>query len=200
MRTLILCLGNERVSDDGIGAEIGRVLQSLPLPKVIEVKVVPRLRLDLLDELAQIDHLVIVDALVANADSGTCTVVEVTQHCAGVVASGCCHANDVRDLIHLAREVAPAGPECAITIAGVAREQHDCYGAGFSTAVLAAMPRLVDLVLMVTGAGLHVRLLASHTFRQNQGSQRTGPSHYNDNDNGSYRSFGEASQQVPSFQ
>jgi hydrogenase maturation protease len=198
MRTLILCLGNEHVSDDGIGAEIGRALQSLPLPEVIQVKVVPRLRLDLLDELAQIDHLVIVDALVANANPGTCTVVEVTQHCAAVVALGCCHTNDVRDLIHLAREVAPAGPECAITIAGVAREQQDCCGAGFSTAVLAAIPRLVDLILMVTGAGLHVRLLASDTFRRNPRSQRAASSHYNDND--SHGSFGGARGQVPGFQ
>jgi hydrogenase maturation protease len=168
MRTLILCLGNERVSDDGIGAEIGRILQALPLPKDIQVKVVQRLRLDLLDELAEVDHLVIVDALKADADPGTCTVVDVSQHCAAVVATGCCHTRDVRDLIHLAREVTPGGLECAITIAGVEREQQDSYGAGFSAAVLSAIPRLVDLVLMVTDAGLKIRLLASETLRQEQ--------------------------------
>ena len=119
MRTFILCLGNERESDDAIGAEIGRVLQSLPLPADIQVKVVQRLRLDLLDELAEVDHLVIVDALNADAQPGTCTVVDVSQHCAAVVAEGCCHTRDVRDLIHLAREVAVDGQDCAITIAGV---------------------------------------------------------------------------------
>jgi len=171
MRTLILCIGNERVSDDGIGAEIGRVLKALPLPKDIQVKVVQRLRLDLLDELADVDHLVIVDALHANAEPGTCTVVDVSQHCAAVVASGCCHTSDVRDLIHLAREVTPDGQECSITIAGVEREQEDRYGAGFSAAVLAAIPRLVDLLLMVTDAGLKVRLQASEILRQEQRSR-----------------------------
>ena len=168
MRTFILCLGNERASDDGIGAEIGRVLQSLPLPADIQVKVVQRLRLDLLDELAEVDHLVIVDALNADAEPGTCTVVDVSQHCAAVVASGCCHSRDVRDLIHLAREVTPDGSECAITIAGVEREDPDRNGTGFSSAVLSAIPRLVDLVLMVTGAGLKIRLLASETLRQDE--------------------------------
>jgi hydrogenase maturation protease len=168
MRTFILCLGNERGSDDGIGLEIGRILQSLPLPMDIQVKLVQRLRLDLLDELAEVDHLVIVDALNADAEPGTCTVVDVSQHCAAVVASGCCHPSDVRDLIHLAREVAPDGSECAITIAGVEREQQDQCGAGFSSAVLAAIPRLVDLVLMVTGAGLKIRLLASDVLRRDQ--------------------------------
>ena len=168
MRTLILCLGNERVSDDGIGAEIGRILQALPLPEAIQVKVVQRLRLDLLDELAEIDHLVVVDALNADAEPGTCTVVDVSQHCAAVVASGCCHTSDVRDLIHLTREVTPSGLECAITIAGVECEQQDRYGDGFSAAVLSAIPRLVDLLLMVTDAGLKIRLLASETLRQEQ--------------------------------
>jgi len=172
MRTFILCLGNERGSDDGIGAEVGRVLQSLPMPADIQVKVVQRLRLDLLDELAEVNHLVIVDALNADAEPGTCTVVDVSEHCAAVVATGCCHTSDVRDLIHLAREVAPDGPECAITIAGVEREQQDQCGPDFSNAVLSAIPRLVDLVLMVTGAGLKIRLLASETLRRAQLPQR----------------------------
>jgi len=171
MRTLILCLGNERVSDVEIGAKIGRILQALPLPEDIQVKVVQRLRIDLLDELAEVDHLVIVDALNANAEPGTCTVVDVSQHCAAVVASGCCHTSDVRDLIHLAREVTSGGSECAITIAGVEREQQDRYGDGFSTAVLSAIPRLVDLLLMVTDAGLKIRMLASETLRQDQSSR-----------------------------
>jgi hydrogenase maturation protease len=172
MRTLILCLGNEHVADDGIGAEIGRTLQSLSLPEDIQVRVVPRLRLDLLDDLADVDHLVIVDALTADAEPGTCTVVDVSQHCAAVVASGCYHTNDVRDLIHLAREVAPGDPACTVTIAGVACEHSDRYGTGFSNAVFSAIPRLVDLVLMVTGAGLKSRLLAAETLRPERPPQR----------------------------
>ena len=157
MRTLILCLGNEQVADDGIGAEIGRVLQSLPLPESIQVRVAPRLRLDLLDELATADHLLIVDALAGKAEPGTCTVVDVTHHSAALVAAGCYHASEVRDLIQLAREVAAEGPECAVTIAGVEGEYRDRYGWVFSPAALAAVPRLVDLLLMVTGAGLKIR-------------------------------------------
>jgi len=172
MRTFILCLGNERVSDDGIGAEIGRVLQLLPLPDDILVKVVPRLRLDLLDDLVGVDHLVIVDALKANAEPGTCTVVDVTEHSAAVVSSGCCHSSEVCDLIQLAREVASDDSEFDITIAGVERGYEDLYGAGFSQSVLAARSRLVDLVLMVTGAGLKARLLAAEIFRPDHSTQR----------------------------
>ena len=172
MRTLILCLGTEQVADDGIGAEIGRVLQSLPLPIDIQLKVVPRLRLDALDELATVEHLVIVDALEGDAEPGTCTIVDVTQQSAALSASGCYHANDVRDLILLARELAPEGPECEITIAGVEGGHRDRYGWVFSQAALAGVPRLVDLLLLVTGAGLKVRLLASDSLRQEQRPRR----------------------------
>jgi hydrogenase maturation protease len=191
MRTLILCLGNEHVADDGIGAEIGRALQSLSLPADIQVRMVPRLHIYLLDELAEVDHLVIVDALTAEAEPGTCTVVDVSQHCAAVVASGCYHTNDVRDLIHLAREVAPDGPSCVITIAGVACEHSDRYGAGFSNAVLSAIPRLVDLVLMVTAAGLKIRLLAAEILRQERSTHKVTSSSYN------WCGF---SEEAPSFQ
>ena len=172
MRTLILCVGNESVADDGIGARIGRVLQSLPLPMDIQVDVVARLRLDLLDQMEEMDHLVIVDGLTAEAEPGTSTVVDVTGHSAAVVASGCCHSRDVADIIQLAREVAPDGAEFAITIAGVRVDHVDRYGAGFSAAALSAVPRIVDLLLLTTGAALKLRLLAAESLRQDERPSR----------------------------
>ena len=172
MRTIILCLGNQDVADDGIGARIGSALQSLPLPESIRVEIVPRMRLELLDELAEVDHLVIVDGLTADAEPGTSTIVDVTQHSAAVVASGCCHPRDVRDIIHTARDVAPEGSECTITIAGVRVARSDSYGAGFSQAVLSASPRIVDLLLLTTGAPLNLRLLAAEVLHQNERPER----------------------------
>jgi hydrogenase maturation protease len=172
MRTLILCVGNDSISDDGIGARIGHILQSLPLPADIQVDVVARLRLDLLDQLVDVEHLVIVDGLTAEAEPGTSTVVDVTGHSAAVVASGCCHSRDVADVIQLVREVAPDGAEFMITIAGVRVEHHDGYGASFSHAVLSAVPRIVDLLLLTTGAGLNLRLLAAESLRQDERQAR----------------------------
>jgi hydrogenase maturation protease len=167
MRTLILCLGNEHVLDDGLGAQIGRILASLSLAEEISIVTMPRLRLGLLDELVGVDHLVVVDALAVGTEPGACTVVDVTQQSAAVVASGCRHASDVRDLINLARDVAPAGPDLTITIAGVEGAHFDHYGE-FSRAVYAAVPRLVDLLLLSIGAGLKSRLRAAESFRKSR--------------------------------
>jgi hydrogenase maturation protease len=140
--------------------------------------VVPRLHIDLLDQLAGIDHLVIVDGLTADAEPGTSTVVDVTGYSSAVVASGCCHARDVADVIQLAREVAAEGAECTITIGGVRVEHLDRYGASFSRAVLSAVPRIVDLLLLTTGAGLKLRLFAAESLRQSELPAREPPALY----------------------
>jgi hypothetical protein len=64
--------------------------------------------------------------------------------------------------------VAPDGVECTITIAGVRVEHVDRYGDSFSDAVLAAVPRIVDLLLLTTDAGLKLRLLAAESLRQDE--------------------------------
>jgi len=191
MRTLILCVGNASSSDDGIGARIGQVLQSLPLPGDIQVEVVSRFRIELPDRLAEVDHLVVVDGLTAEAEPGTCTVVDVTGHPAAVVASGCCHAREVADIIQLAREVAPEGEGCAITIGGVRVEHSDWTGGDFSSAVLSAVPRIVDLLLLTTGAGLKLRLLAAELLRKSERPTREPVELY---------SWGEASAQAAGLQ
>ncbi len=178
MRTLIVCVGNENISDDGIGARIGRVLQAQPLPVDIQVAVVSRLRLDLLDQLVELDQLVIVDGLTAEAEPGTCTVVDVTGHSAAVVASGCCHSREVADIMQLAREVGLEDSGCTITIGGVRVEHMDRYSLDFSRAVLSAVPRMVDLLLLTTGAGLKLRLLAAESLRQTEPASRDVSAHY----------------------
>ena len=70
-------------------------------------------------------------------------MVEVSQHCAELVASACCHTSDVRDLIHRALEVPPGGLDCTIAIAGVECDQQDRNRAGLGAQVLSAVPRLV---------------------------------------------------------
>jgi len=48
----------------------------------------------------------------------------------------------------------------------------DRYGDNFSDAVLAAVPRIVDLLLLTTGAGLKLRLLAAESLRQDERPER----------------------------
>jgi hydrogenase maturation protease len=168
VQTLIVCLGNERVCDDGIGARVGRILQSLTLPSDVDVTVMATLRFDLLDALADAERLVVVDALAMGmgAEPGMCTVADVTELPAAVASADCAHRAAVSDIIDLARQVSNEGTLQNIMIAGIEGKQFLDYGSLFSDEVVAATPRLVDLILLAIGSKVEVRAMVKDACRR----------------------------------
>ncbi len=168
MQTLIVCLGNERVCDDGIGARVGRILQSLPLPSDVQVAVMATLRCDLLDSLAEAERLVVVDALAMGmgAEPGMCTVADVSELPAAVACADCLHRALVSDVIDLARQVSCDGTLPNVTIAGVEGKRFLDAGSLFSDEVVTATPRLVDLILLAIGAKVEVRAMVKDACRR----------------------------------
>jgi len=167
VRTHIVCFGNERVCDDGLGARVGRVLQSLPLPSDVMVSVMPNLRFDLLDDLAQAETLVVVDALAMGqgTEPGMCTVADVTELPAALASADCSHRAIVSDVIELARQVSCDGDLRNVIIAGVEGKRFHDFGAPFSDEVVSAVPRLADLILLTIGAGVEVRDMVKDVCR-----------------------------------
>ncbi len=161
-----MCLGNDRVCDDGIGARVGRVLQSLPLPPGARVLLLQRLSLDLQDALAEAEHLVIVDALSTGGAPGQCTVADVSELPAGIASADCAHRTSVSHVIELARHVSCDGTLQAIDIAGIEGRQFLCSGVPMSDEVLAAVPRMVDLILLAIGARVATRALVPEVCRR----------------------------------
>jgi hydrogenase maturation protease len=157
VKTLILCLGDENVRDDGIAAVAGRLLLSLPLPSNVAVKVGARVSFDLLDAIASSEQLVLMDALASGADVGTCTVVDVGDLASHVAASECAHRATVSQVLEFARYLAGGSNPYKVAIAGIEGGQFMSCGTSFSDPVWSAVPRLVDLVLLFVGAGIEAR-------------------------------------------
>lgn len=157
MKTLIACIGNESIRDDGLGAEVGRILQSLPLPLDVEVLLVPRLSLNMLDSLVEADRLILVDALSSGGESGMCTLADVTEIHAAIASADCAHARTVSSIMELVRHVGIGPGAPSIEIAGVEVGQSMVVGADFSHEVERALPRLVDLILLAVGAQVSTR-------------------------------------------
>lgn len=166
MQTLIVCLGNERVCDDGIAAVVGRILSALPLPPEVAVKSLPRLCFDVLDDIATAEQLLVVDALATGAQPGACSVVDVTPVPSAMAASECNHQASVNQILDLARYVACDGGPRNVAIAGVEGRQAMRYGARFSDEVLAAVPTLVDLILLFVGARVEARTMVKEVCRR----------------------------------
>jgi hydrogenase maturation protease len=166
VKTLILCLGDEKVRDDGIAAVAGRLLQSLPLPSNVAVKVAASVSFDLLDEIATSDQLVLVDALASGGEVGTCTVVDVSDLASHMAASECAHCATVSQILEFARYLAGGDNPYGVAIAGVEGGQFMSYGTSFSDPVWAAVPRLVDLILLFVGAGIEARTMVKESCRR----------------------------------
>ena len=165
VKTLIVCMGNEHVCDDGIGARVGRVLADLPLPSNVAVITIQKLRFELLDDLAGVDSLILVDALATGGEVGQCTVVDVTNHPSSLASGDCAHQMLVGQILELARYVACGDERRPVTIAGIEGKQFLRFG-DFSEEVLAAVPRLVDLILLVVGARLQARNMVKEVCRR----------------------------------
>jgi hydrogenase maturation protease len=157
MQTLIVCLGDEQVCDDGIGARVGRILQLLSLPSDVKVIAVNRMRIELFDALAEAENLILVDNMLTNVGPGTCSLADVTEIPAGMVSECCSHGANVAQIIELAWQISCDGTLREITMAGIEGKQSNSYGVGFSDEVLASVPRLVDMILRTIGARLETR-------------------------------------------
>ena len=165
VETLIVCLGSERVSDDGIAAVVGKALRSLPLPSDVSVKLVSRIHFDLVDAIAAAAQVVLVDALHRGDEPGACTVVEVREPVASTASSTCAHAASTSHILDIVRYLACDGSCRRVFIAGVEGRQFLSYGAPFSDEVWAAVPRLVDHILFHVGAKLEARIMVKDVCR-----------------------------------
>lgn len=166
METLIVCLGNERVCDDGIAAVVGKVLQSVPLPPQVTVRTPTTVSFDLIDKVAMADQVLVVDAIRSGEEAGTCTVAEVTEIPASLASSECAHRENVAQILDFVRYVACDEPPRRVAIAAIEGKQFLSCATSFSDEVWAAVPRLVDLILLYVGASVEARMAVKDACRR----------------------------------
>lgn len=130
--------------------------------------------MDLIDQLAGAERWIVVDALTTGSPPGTCTLADVTGFPARTVAEGCAHPIKAAQLIDLARDLACDGTPQEVTIAGIEREASCSDGPVMSDEVTAAVPRLVDLILLAVGAGLQARIMLDEVCGRGASSSSEG--------------------------
>jgi hydrogenase maturation protease len=153
VQTRIICLGNELVRDDGIGIHVGRVLAGLSLPPDVRVELAPHLGWNLLDVVAEADHVILVDAMSTGQPPGTCVTMEgqgITRYNAGAAAS---HTLSIAELMELALRLAPHRAPASLHFVGIEGLAFNEYGTEMTPAVRDAIPAAVDAVLRLLDAG-----------------------------------------------
>jgi hydrogenase maturation protease len=152
MTTRIVCVGNELVSDDGLGIRIGRVLQGLALPAGVEVVFAADIGLDLIDTVMSTARLVLVDATRTDHPPGTVTILSLDAVSQLAQAPCCCHAVGLPELLRLACHLAPESVPGEVVLVGIEAEVLDQFGTVLSPAVAKALPDAVEEVLTRVGA------------------------------------------------
>lgn len=143
----ILCLGNELVSDDGVGIRVGRILQALELPAGVTVELRRALGLGLLDELDPGVELLLVDASHTGSAAGDIHVMNLSTAAGHAQTPYCCHGVGVAEVLRLAERLDASKLPPRVTIIGIESSRLDEYGLELTPAVRDAIPDAVEAVL-----------------------------------------------------
>jgi hydrogenase maturation protease len=101
---LVLGLGNVLLGDDGIGAAaVARVERDYLIPRGVRLLEGGTLGLSLLDEIAQTEHLILVDAVATGAPPGTLVRLDGAEVMDAVRERLSVHQVGVADLLNAAR-------------------------------------------------------------------------------------------------
>ncbi len=139
IEVLVLGLGNELLTDDGVGVHVIRMLQKEPPIEGVVFAEVGTAILHAQDLLEQASHVIAIDAVRAGDESGAVYRFDSGQVPLNQPAS--LHELGIVGLMQLIP--APDRPE--VTILGIEPEKID-YGMELSPVVQAAMPRVVQIV------------------------------------------------------
>ncbi len=138
-RILIAGLGNELLSDDGVGVHAVRALEQVPIPDVILADIGTAV-LHGLHFLETADHVLAIDAARGGQPPGTVYLFEAAEN-AEALSLVSIHAMGLREA---ARFLMAGRPAPRITILGVEPESLAC-GMKLSAPVRAALPGVISL-------------------------------------------------------
>ncbi len=156
MRTLIVCVGNSLVADDGVGSAVFAALTD-GRARAAEVRLehVGLSGIALLDLLDGEDLLVVVDAVRLGARPGTVHVLpwDTIPSLNGQPVTS--HGIGLREVIVLARQLYPEKAPSEVVLVGIEGQRFDQLVEGLTPAVAAAVEHAAETVM---------ELATSHTL------------------------------------
>ena len=143
--TLIVCIGNDLVADDGVGHAVYKILAS-QLPANTRLKLLGLGGMSLLDEFQGEEHLVVVDAVQLGASPGTIHVMDWSM-LPSSDSHVSCHGIGIREAIDVSRKLYPEVTPKTVHLIGIEGRCFDRLGEGLSAEVAAAVKPAAQAVL-----------------------------------------------------
>ncbi len=135
-RSVVVCVGNRYMKDDGVGPEVAAFLKELPLGPEVLIATNQGIDLALLAGFRYAKRLVVVDALRTGKTPGTVSTFAVLSRKNPIVAIPGLHEVGFLEAVDAARL---EGLKCPVTLVGI--EPEDCGpGEGLTERVKSAVP------------------------------------------------------------
>lgn len=147
VRTLIVCIGNDLVADDGIGHEIYALLNRGALPDGVRLCLLGVGGMDLLDELDGEELLVVVDAVQFGAPPGSVHLLDWESIPTRDMRPVSGHGIGVKEALQVCRKLYPEKAAARVYLVGVEGHCFDQVGAGLTPEVREGLPEAVEKIL-----------------------------------------------------
>jgi len=154
-RTLIVCIGNELVADDGAGYAVYKALQTAGLQDDVRLVFLGLGGIDLLEAIDGEDMLIVVDGVQLGGEPGMVHVLDWDSIPVREERPVSGHGIGVREAIKVAERLYPEKVPGRTFMVGVEGSCFDQLGQGLSPNVADAVPRAVATVVrMIAAAGM----------------------------------------------
>ncbi len=148
-KTVVLCLGNRYMGDDGVGIIVAEELMQRRLGPHALVDPVQTLDLTLLSQYGGAARIIIVDALESGLPPGTVSKYRIAPRGRPLESIPGLHGLQLHDLLDIANGTGVL--TCPVIVVGV--EPEECHvGEGLSAELRSALPDVLDLVLGELGS------------------------------------------------
>lgn len=146
-RTLIVCLGNALAADDGAGAAVFTVFERSRLPEGTRLHFLGLGGINLLEELAGEERLIVVDAVQLGAPPGTVHVLSWEQLPSLALRPVSGHGIGIREAVEVGRKLYPERMAQEIYLVGIEGQCFDQLTERLTAEVAAAIPAAVSAVM-----------------------------------------------------
>jgi len=150
-RTLVVCIGNQLVADDGVGWAVYQALSQHDLKETVRLVFLGLGGIDLLEELDGEELLVVIDAVQLGGVPGTVHRLgwEQLPQAPARPVSG--HGIGVREVLAIGARLYPQRIPGETMLIGIEGRCFDRLGQGLSPEVAEVVPEVVDIVIGLIG-------------------------------------------------
>ena len=143
-KTVIICLGNRYMGDDGIGVRVADELERRHLGPNVTVDTHRFLDFSILWQYRGASRIIFVDALESGSAPGTVAKYSVAPNRGPPKSPASMHGLKLHDLLDIAHETGTL--VCPVSIVGI--EPKECrVGEGLSAELAAALPEALEVVI-----------------------------------------------------